>query len=125
MGDRVHCDGRGGFGSAGETYGKRQAHLFGLPRNRDQRWRLVFGSCNEIGSTIGGLRRMARTRDLKLVRKPTAHMRALNSGYEPGSVASTFSKERQREFREWLKRHQADSRVYERQLMQGTARSER
>ena len=68
---------------------------------------------------------MARNVEKKLQRKPTAHMRALNSGYEPGSVASTFSKERQREFREWLKRHQADSRVYERQLMQGTMRSER
>ena len=68
---------------------------------------------------------MTRTRDPKLVRKPTAHMRALNSGYEPGSVAATFTKEQQREFREWRKKHQADARVMERQLMQGTARSER
>ena len=68
---------------------------------------------------------MARTHDPKLVRKPTAQMRAFNSGYEKGSVASTFNKEQQRAFRDWLKRHQADSRVYERQLMQGSMRSER
>ena len=68
---------------------------------------------------------MARNRDPKLVRKPTAQMRAFNSGYEKGSVASTFTKEQQRAFRDWLKKHQADARVMERQLMQGTMRSER